>query len=39
MAGGGVYLVFGYDLKQAITDARSYHCDNVAKRKLQNYVD
>lgn len=33
------YLVLGYDLKRAIADAWGYHCDNVAKQKLQNYVD
>jgi hypothetical protein len=28
------YLVFGYNLKRVIADARGYHCDNVAKRKV-----
>jgi hypothetical protein len=37
--GGKGYLILGYDLKRTIVDARGYHCDNVAKRKLQNYVD
>jgi hypothetical protein len=32
----GGYLILAYDLKRAIADARGYHCDNVAKRKLQN---